>query len=225
MTAHHDPSEQELRDRLAAIDPERVGRPERSGLSEQDMAARIEEAVMSTTRTDAEEVPPLDEAGRAGRRPWLAAAAAAVVLAGVGVAALVNDGDDEGPGTAVNAGPAQTVELALPDPTMQMSCIAFDVSVLADMSPAFAATATSVTEDQVVLDVQKWYAGTPEQRDADQVTLAQPNAGSSAVLDGVAFEQGETYLVTAADGTVNGCGFSGPATPELRAAFAEAFAG
>lgn len=224
MTAHQDPSEQELRDRLAAIDPQRVGSPERSALSEQDMAARIEEAVMSTTRTDAEEAPTLDEPRSGWRRPWLAAAAAAVVLAGIGVAALVTGGDD-GPGTAVTAGPGQTLELALPDPALSMSCLMFDVTVLADMSPAFAATVTAVTEEQVVLDVDTWYAGTPQQRDAEQVTLARPNPATSAALDGVAFEQGKTYLVTAADGTVNGCGFSGLATPELRTAYEDAFAG
>jgi hypothetical protein len=224
VTAPHDPSEQELRDRLAAIDPQRVGSPERSALSEEAMAARVEEAVMSTTRTDAEEAPTLDERGPGWRRPWLAAAAAAVVLAGVGVAVLVTGGDDDRPGT-VTAGPGQTLELALPDPALSMSCLMFDVSVLADMSPAFAATATAVTEEQVVLEVEKWYAGTPAQRDAELVTLARPNPATSAALDGVAFEQGETYLVTAADGVVNGCGFSGPATPELRAAFEEAFAG
>ncbi len=38
------------------------------------------------------------------------------------------------------------------------------------------------------------------------------------------FRVGERYLVTATDGTVNGCGFSGPATPELERAFEEAFA-
>jgi hypothetical protein len=223
VTAHHDPSEQELRDLLAAIDPQRVGSPKRSALSEEAMAARIEEAVMSTTPTEVEEPAPLDEPASGWRRPWLAAAAAAVVLAGVGVAALVVGGDD-GPGN-VTAGPGETLELALPDPALSMSCVMFDVNVLADMSPAFAATATAVTEEQVVLDVEKWYAGTPAQRDAEQVTLARPNPASSAALDGVAFEQGETYLVTAADGIVNGCGFSGPATPKLRAAYEEAFAG
>lgn len=42
-------------------------------------------------------------------------------------------------------------------------------------------------------------------------------------LDGVEFAEGERYLVTATDGQVNGCGFSGRATPELTAAYQEAF--
>jgi hypothetical protein len=36
---------------------------------------------------------------------------------------------------------------------------------------------------------------------------------------------GQRYLLTATDGTVNGCGFIGPASPELEHAFAQAFAG
>jgi hypothetical protein len=44
-------------------------------------------------------------------------------------------------------------------------------------------------------------------------------------LDGVDFQQGKRYFVTAAQGTVNGCGYSGPASAELEQAFAEAFPG
>ncbi len=39
------------------------------------------------------------------------------------------------------------------------------------------------------------------------------------------FRDGGQYLITASGGTVNGCGFSGPATPDLTRAFEEAFAG
>jgi len=99
------------------------------------------------------------------------------------------------------------------------SCLPFDVATLAGMSPAFAGTVTSVDGGKVVLDVDRWYAG----GEAEQVLLSQPDATTSAALDGVTFEEGERYLVTAAQGTVNGCGYSGPATPELEAAFDQAF--
>jgi hypothetical protein len=46
-----------------------------------------------------------------------------------------------------------------------------------------------------------------------------------ALIDGFDFEVGQQYLITAAEGTVNFCGYSGPATPELTAAFDQAFAG
>ena len=99
------------------------------------------------------------------------------------------------------------------------SCMMFDVAFLKDMSPAFAGTATEVTATSITLDVDRWYAG----GDADQVVLSKPDGSSSASLDGVAFEKGERYLVTAANGTVNGCGYSGLATPDLQKAFDEAF--
>ena len=64
-----------------------------------------------------------------------------------------------------------------------------------------------------------WYRG----GSADLVTVE--NLGGSVALDGVEFVAGDDYLVTATDGVVNVCGFSGPATPELEASFEEAFGG
>ena len=61
----------------------------------------------------------------------------------------------------------------------------------------------------MVLDVDRWYAG----GDADRVQLR--GADQSVALDGVEFVVGEDYLVTAAEGVVQVCGVSGPATPEL----------
>ena len=45
------------------------------------------------------------------------------------------------------------------------------------------------------------------------------------MTDGPAVIQGGTFLVTASDGVVNGCGFSGPSTPEMAGVLDEAFAG
>ena len=47
--------------------------------------------------------------------------------------------------------------------------------------------------------------------------------GLEALIGGVTFEPGQQYLITATDGVVNYCGFSGPATPELQALFDQAF--
>jgi hypothetical protein len=72
----------------------------------------------------------------------------------------------------------------------------------------------------VTLDVDEWFKG----GDADQVTLeAEP--GMEALIGGIPFTVGETYLITANGGTVNYCGFSGPSTPEFRASFEAAFSG
>jgi hypothetical protein len=96
--------------------------------------------------------------------------------------------------------------------------MAFDVAVLADMSPAFAGTATSVDGDTVTLRIDHWYAG----GDAAAATLRAPS-GLEALIDGFDFEVGKEYLITAADGNVNYCGYSGVATPELTTAFSDAF--
>jgi hypothetical protein len=55
------------------------------------------------------------------------------------------------------------------------------------------------------------------------VTIAQPDPQSSVALDGVTFDVGRRYLLTATNGTVNGCGFSGPATADLERSYGEAF--
>ena len=47
--------------------------------------------------------------------------------------------------------------------------------------------------------------------------------GMEALIAGIPFEVGGQYLITAYDGNVNYCGFSGPSTPELRAAYEQAF--
>ena len=120
------------------------------------------------------------------------------------------------PGSDTSAGPP--LELSLGDGSALASCIAFDVAVLADMSPAFAGTATAVDGDTVTLRIDHWYTD----GDAATATLRAP-VGLEALIDGFEFEVDKQYLITAADGNVNYCGYSGLATPELTAAFSEAF--
>ena len=153
------------------------------------------------------------------RRHTRVVAVAAVLgtAAAIAAGALLWPGEDP---ARPPAGQPSTLTLALPPSDAITSCIPFEVRYLADMSPAFAGTAIDVRADEVVLDVDRWYAG----GDSDLVRLEIPVA-TSAALDGVDFVQGERYLVTAANGTVNGCGFSGPATPDLERAFEQAFGG
>lgn len=154
------------------------------------------------------------------RRRTLAAAlgaAAAVAALAVGATVVFNAGDDGA--DEVASGPP--LELSLGQGEAMASCMVFDPAVLADMSPAFAATATAVEGSTVTLAVDRWYAG---ETDADTVVLqAQP--GMEALIAGFAFEVGQQYLITAAEGNVNYCGYSGPASPELTAAFDTAFGG
>ncbi len=112
------------------------------------------------------------------------------------------------------------LQLSLPDAGGAMaSCLPFTVEYLADMTPAFAATARDVTDDQVTLDVERWYAGD----NASTVVLQVPPGASAALIGEIDFREGGRYLITASEGVVNMCGYSGEATPELAAAFEAAF--
>lgn len=202
----------DLRARLAAADPLRAGGP-LSHLAE-PTPDQIREHAMSVLDSDRDPDAATQPDGDGPRRParrWLAAAAALALVATAG-ATLLNVRQNE-------PAPATRVALSAPSSGVAGSCLPFDVAILRDMPVAFAGTATAVDQDSVTLRVDRWYRG----GSADQVVISTPDPNSSVNIDGVAFRAGERYLITATDGTVNYCGFSGPATPELERAFAEAF--
>jgi len=212
-----DMSDDQLRHRLSRLDPAPAGRPVDPVTSLR--AAELRERAMQTIETPSPVPAPADElAVRRRRRPLILAAAAAVLVAVVTGGLFLGRG--EGPAPVREDAPT-TLALELPPADAAGSCIVFDVQILAQSPVALAGTATAVDAEQVTLDVDRWYRG----GDADVVTIAVPGRDTSAFLDGVDFRVGERYLVTAFDGTVNGCGFSGPATPELERAFDEAFPG
>jgi hypothetical protein len=214
MSNTHD---EQLRALLAELDPVGLAVPVDSvtGPRAQELLERIMQTTDEPTMLDAEH-------GRSRwRRPALmTAAAAAVVALGVGTAVVAaNTGDnDSGPSTR----PPTTLALSVPGggPTLS-SCLMFDVNVLRSMPVAFGGTVTAADAGKVTLKVDHWYKG----GDADQVTVAQPDGQTSVALDGVEFEQGKSYLVAATEGTVNGCGFSGPASAELEQSYEQAFGG
>jgi hypothetical protein len=201
-----------LRQRLAATDPVRTSRAAHPPTTSAD----IRERIMATLEHDTDT--PDDGAPMRTRstRTLLAAAAAALVLvAGAVVGAVSLTGGSSGE-------PAPTaLRLEVPPGDIAGSCIQFDVAFLREMPVAFAGTVTRIGGETVSLDVDRWYAGGT----ADQVILRVPGGESSAALVGLEFVDGGDYLVAATDGTVNGCGFSGPATPELEQAYEQAFGG
>jgi hypothetical protein len=144
---------------------------------------------------------------RAATTRWIPAAAAAAVVVVAGIVGAMALGGGSEP-LALTAGAE--------DPTQM--CIVFSVEELAKAPVAFEGTVTSVDGETVSLTVDHWFAG----GEADEVVVTGP-AGMEALIGGIPFTAGETYLITAYDGTVNYCGFSGPATPELRASFEAAF--
>lgn len=150
-----------------------------------------------------------NSAARKNFRPWIAATAVVVAVLALAAAGWFYDGDgfDE-----------QTLSLSLGTEAASASCPTFDPATLAGMSPAFAGTARTVEDETVVLVVDRWYAGD----EAAIVELRAP-AGLEALTGGIRFDVGQQYLITATDGTVNYCGYSGPATPELQSAYDTAF--
>jgi hypothetical protein len=155
------------------------------------------------------------------RRPRalvLGVAAAAVALAAAAGGAYLRGGDDaDGGGTTV-AAPTVT-DLSLGTQDAMAMCIQFTVETLSPMPVAFSGEVTEKSADAIVIDVDTWYRG----GDSEQVRLQAPDMSVTSLGSSIDFQEGSRYLVTATDGTVNYCGFSGPWTQDLADAYATAF--
>ncbi len=203
-----------LRDQLGRLDPlsdDVAVEP----LTTPSSRARLEQ-IMNTpespnTPADELSLPP-------SRTRWLVAAAAALVLLVVAGLVVANLGDDDDDGEIDVAAPPLVLSLGVDD--IMASCIVPEASVLAGMSPALAGTATAIEGEIVTLTVDRWFAGGDDTTTAVELH-AQP--GMEALIAGFSFEVGEQYLITATNGSVNFCGYSGPATPSFQAFFDEAF--
>jgi hypothetical protein len=198
----------ELRERLARLDPMHSEVPTESVTT--PSSRQLLEDIMSTPVIEQPETGPTPKKSR-----WLlGVAAAAALIVAVGGALALSDGGSADP--TVAAGPPLELNAGAND-SMAM-CIVFDVEFLAPMPVAFEGTVTEVEGDRVTLTADHWFKG----GDASQVVINAPQ-GLEALIDSFPLELGEQYLITATDGNVNYCGFSGPSTPELRSAFEEAF--
>ncbi len=143
------------------------------------------------------------------RLVWYLAAAVALILVIGAMNGRFSPSSEAGP----------PLELSLGETDTLASCIQFDVGFLAQAPMAFEGTVTSSDGDAITLAVDHWYRG----GDAETVSLVAPQ-GMEALIGGIDFVEGDQYLITASDGNVNYCGFSGPSTSELRSYFDEAFA-
>jgi hypothetical protein len=193
----------DLRVRLSRLDPAPSSVDPVESPRAQELLERIMATPVLTSSTPSTPSP--------RRRGVVAAWAAAAAVAAIGTASA---------GIALRpdhkAAPT-SLALTLPASGVMSSCIQFSVDVLKDMSPAFAGTVTSVEGDTVTLDVDHWYKG----GSADVVTVAVPDRNTA--VGTIEMVQGKRYLVSAMDGTVVTCGYSGEATPDLEAAYAQAF--
>lgn len=170
---------------------------------------------------DAAGDPPAGAPSRRRTVVWLAVAVVTLLVVAVALAMAARDRDAAAEATTVTPDGATVEEelgLSLGEGAALASCLPVDAAILADMPMAFAATATAVEGEQVTLAVDRWYAG----GDAGTVVLQAP-AGMEALIAGFDLSVGERYLIAAGDGTVNYCGYSGAATPELQAVYDAAF--
>jgi hypothetical protein len=199
----------ELRERLGRLDPMHPAVPTESVTSQS--SKELLEKIMSTPPVEQPETQATPK-----KNGWLlgVAAAAALVVAVGGAIGLSGGGGD---GDPVAQGPPLELSAGAGD-LITASCIQFSVEYLAPMPVAFEGTVTGVDGDEVALTVDHWFKG----GDATQVVINAPQ-GLEALIASFPLEVGEQYLITASDGNVNYCGFSGPSTPEFRASFEEAF--
>ena len=154
------------------------------------------------------------------RRTWLLTAAAAVLVAALGVGGWsALSGDDNRDQVAREK---TVTTLIVPKPDLAAMCMQLTPETVGQMQVAFDGTVSSIEGEEVTLDVTKWYVG----GDTDQVKLVQNSPDAMIALEGdIQLEQGQRYLVTAHDGQVNGCGFTALWSQELQDIFDQAFAG
>ena len=203
----------ELRARLGSIDPAASLPP-----ADPTRVARLLEDVMSTELTTESR-----ETGARHRGPltWLVAAAAVLIIAGVGVfAVLGHDDDPDAPPTVERT--LTVTQLGAPSaPAYAAKCMVPNADVIAQQSIAFAGVVTTVADGKVTLAVERWYAGDP----TDLVRVQAPPDDLQQLLGAVRFQQDERYLVSARDGRVTVCGMSAPYSTELAALYEQAFPG
>lgn len=215
-------TDDELRDRIARSDPATGHATD--PITSANARALLEE-IMNTPLIETEQVQ--QPAPPHKRKPWAwptLVAAAAVIALGLGAIAanggLGGDGEPEvaAPATTPAPGKLKVLELDAGTDDALASCLAITPEALAAMPVAFKGTVQTSEGGIVTLTIDQAYKGT----DAQMATLVAPE-GMEALIGGVTFVPGQQYLITATDGTVNYCGFSGPASPELQALFDQAF--
>lgn len=219
-------ADEHLREQLRTLDPAAALSP-----AEPALVARLVQDTLSD-RLD-HDIPETRQTGvyERSRLTWLVAAAAVLLIAGVGAFVLLDRAaDDEVPtaGASDSADPsapptqAPTVTtLSAPGNAGAGRCAVPSPAGLAQQGLAFDGVVDEITGDIVTLTPAVFYAGEP----TDLVRVEAPPAVLQQLLLAVNFEVGERYLVSASEGRVSVCGYSGTWSPELEQLYVEAFPG
>jgi hypothetical protein len=200
-----------LRQRLGRLDP--VPSSEPTDTPSTPRVRALLEEIMSTPTDQHIAVPAPTPPSKRRLAMWAGVAAAVVAIAIVVAVA-------SGGGTAKKSQLSFALPAAHPG---QNSCIQFSTDQLAQAADAFSGTVTAVGDGSVTLTVDHWYKASGAK--ADVVTLTSDTTAGAVNELGVQFAQGTKYFVSATDGNVNGCGYSGEASADLQAAFETAFPG
>jgi len=160
--------------------------------------------------------------GTRGRGPltWLLAAAAVLLITGVGVFGVAMLADDQGAPRAEDR-PTVTELRAPAAQAYTARCLPPSARTVARQSIAFEGTVDDITAGRVTLTPTRWYHGTP----VDEVTIEAPATQLADLIGAARFEVGQSYLVSATEGEVTVCGLTAPYSEALAALYAEAFPG
>jgi len=210
----------QLRALLGQADPARSLTP-----ADPQGLARLLEDTMAHDLDTRPELQQTTELRRRGPLAWLVAAAAVAVIAGGGYAAVSSMQDN---GTAPQAGANTSAGDPAADPTVmtleapsavQGRCAVPTPELLGSAEVAFAGTVTAIDGDTVTLTPTETFAG----ESAEQIEVIGMSPDLRALGGQPEFVVGGTYLVSATDGQVSACGFSGATTPQLEQLYDVAF--
>ena len=171
--------------------------------------------------------PTTDTPGRRSMLPWLAVAAAVVLVAALGFQTL---GHDDATPTATDTGSDAPLSGETSTQTLTVAaqgeatgkCLPPSADYLAAAPTAFSGKVTSLRDGFATLTVEEWYVGD----ETAEVVVQAPSEDMQALLSAVQFEEGGRYLVAATDAdSVMLCGFSAPYDETLAGLYAEAFGG
>ncbi|HUP53954.1 MAG TPA: hypothetical protein VM408_00485 [Methylomirabilota bacterium] len=215
------PSGRDPIDRLRAADPSHTDDVPDASLAR--VSARTQEHIMSDLRRDPSRLPPT--------RGPLAVIGGLAVVGAVALAIAFGSGFAT---PAPSAGPVAVVPTVSPEPSSDpstdpiagggaagggaASCIRYDPSILPSYDVVFDGTVTAIDGDQVTFDVNTGWKGAK-----GSITLTAPESNIAITGPAPEFKVGGRYLVSAAETTINTCGYTLDYDAATAATWAAAF--